>query len=164
MKKKIDIRSKASNKVRLIGSNEYVNATDDVLLTMGDMFKNSFEGEIRDWIQKKVIHRYKFAQKIDILYDGNTIVNDIKVLKNLKKIKEQGMKAMNNDFYDFLHLDCGSIAHFSKMGWIDCYPTISSLKEFFLRNEFGQRVLNHIPDWKTDTIDTVKQVEKELDI
>ncbi|MCF7795996.1 hypothetical protein K9M42_02785 [Patescibacteria group bacterium] len=164
MKKKIDIKSKASNKIRLIGSDEYVNATDDVLLSMGDMFKNNSEGEIRDWIQKKVIHVYKFAQKIDILYDGNTVINDIKILKNLRKIKRQGMEAMNDDFYDFLHLSCGSIAHFSKMGWISCYPTINSLKKFFIKNEFGKRVLNDIPNWKTDTINTVKKIEKELNI
>jgi hypothetical protein len=63
-----------------------------------------------------------------------------------------------------LHLSCGSIAHYNKQGWIDYYPTINHLKQFFIRNEYGSRVLHHIPQWHSDAISIVKEIEPLLGI
>jgi len=74
------------------------------------------------------------------------------------------MKKLTDYLYKFLSLSCGSIAHYNKYGWIACYPTVYDLKQFFRRNEFGQRVLRYIPIWKTDAQVIVKEVERELGI
>ena len=65
-------------------------------------------------------------------------------------------------FYEFLHLDCGSIAHYNIHGWIAEYPTLEHLKKFFRRNEFGRRVLDYIPYWHTDAKRIVEAIEIQL--
>ena len=74
------------------------------------------------------------------------------------------MKSMTKYLYQFLTLFCGPIAHYNMFGWIEEYPTVEDLKIFFMRNEFGQRVLNYIPNWNTDVYNIVTEIEKELDI
>jgi hypothetical protein len=65
-------------------------------------------------------------------------------------------------FYEFLHLNCGSIAHYNIHGWIHKYPTVEHLKKFFKQNEFGKPVREWIPKWKTDAIEIVKAIEQQL--
>lgn len=69
---------------------------------------------------------------------------------------------MSDYLYNFLHLACGSIAHFNKLGWIECYPTVDNLKQFFIKNEYGNRVSHQIPRWHTDAISIVEQIEYML--
>ena len=102
--------------------------------------------------------------KVDILFDGNSVWSKKKILRDIKRIKKYGMQKLTDYLYKFLSLSCGSIAHYNKWGWIACYPTIQDLRQFFRRNEFGQRVLNHLPVWKTDAITIVREVEQELGI
>ena len=67
-------------------------------------------------------------------------------------------------FYRFLHLCCGSIAHYDIYGWICHYPTVEDLRQFFLKNEYGERVLDYVPGWKTDTKRIVEQIEVILNV
>lgn len=97
--------------------------------------------------------------KADILFDGNGVYSKKKTIRDIKKVKKNGMQSMTNGLYRFLSLCCGSIAHYNKQGWIAEYPTIEDLREFFRYNEFGQRVLNHVPTWKTDVKEIVKEIE-----
>ena len=100
-----------------------------------------------------------------ILYDGNTVWSKNKILKNLKQIlRHNDMNYLSDYFYQFLSLSCGSIAHYNKQGWIEVYPTVQHLKNFFRENEFGQRVMNYLPIWKTDASIIVQEIEKELKI
>lgn len=69
---------------------------------------------------------------------------------------------LSDYFYEFLHLDCGSIAHYNKQGWVTEYPTVDDLKAFFKENEFGHRVLDDIPEWKTDAKRIVQTIEAKL--
>ena len=100
--------------------------------------------------------------KADILFDGNSVWSKKRIIKDIKRVKKGGMTKLTNHLYQFLHLCCGSIAHYNKYGWIDTYPTIEHLREFFRRNEFGQRVLDHVPHWKTDVKEIVKEIEDIL--
>ena len=100
----------------------------------------------------------------DILFSGNSVWSKKKIIRDIKKVKKYGMKKLSNYLYKFLSLSCGSIAHYNKYGWISTYPTISDLRNFFRRNEFGQRVLHHLPVWKTDVYRIVKAVEQELGV
>jgi len=102
--------------------------------------------------------------KADILFDGNSVWSKKKIIRDVKKVKKYGMKKLSNYLYKFLSLCCGSIAHYNKFGWISSYPTVQDLRNFFRRNEFGERVLNHLPIWKTDAQVIVKEVEQELGV
>ena len=102
--------------------------------------------------------------KADILFDGNSVWSKKKILRDIKKVKKYGMEKLSNYLYEFLSLSCGSIAHYNKFGWIATYPTIQDLKQFFRRNEFGQRVLNYLPAWNTDVQRIVREVEQELGV
>ena len=100
----------------------------------------------------------------DILYGGNSIWSNKKIIFSIRKIKKMGMMAMSPYLYEFLHLCCGSIAHYDRFGWINTYPEIADLKNFFRRNEFGEAVYSHIPGWKTDVKDIVLNILRELKI
>lgn len=119
--------------------------------------------------------------KVDILYDGNTVWGRKRIIRNLRKIMkegvlgyagyipmgsilrmpsmERGKPILSDYFYNFLN-SCGSIAHYNIAGWIAEYPTIDDLKEFFMKNEFGKRVLDYIPHWKTDAKRIVREIEE----
>lgn len=102
--------------------------------------------------------------KADILFDGNSIWSKKRILKDIKAVKKYGMAKLSDYLYKFLSLSCGSIAHYNKLGWIDCYPTINHLKLFFMKNEYGHRVLHQIPRWHTDAIIIVENIEQVLGI
>lgn len=102
--------------------------------------------------------------KADILFDGNSVWGKKKIIRDIKRVKNGGMEKLTNHLYQFLTLCCGSIAHFNKLGWIEAYPTVEHLRQFFQQNEYGQRVLNHIPYWGSDVNIIVKSIEEILEI
>ena len=102
--------------------------------------------------------------KIDIMLNGNSIWSKKRILKDIKIVKKYGMSKLSNYLYKFLSLSCGSIAHYNRYGWINSYPTISDLKNFFRHNEFGQRVINYLPMWNSDARIIVQEIEQELGI
>ena len=87
-----------------------------------------------------------------------------RILLYIKIVKKYLINNLINYLYKFLSFSCFSIAHYNKYGWIAAYPTISDLRMFFRRNEFGERVLNHIPVWKTDAQIIVREIEQVLGI
>jgi len=120
-----------------------------------------------------------------ILVNGNIVWSKKRILMNLRRIVE--LKRLYKDktphrhlvggvlylpaetdpvlskyFYEFLHLDCGSAAHYNIHGWIAEYPTLEDLKKFFKKNEFGHRVLDDIPSWHTDAKRIVEAIEIQL--
>jgi len=109
--------------------------------------------------------------KASILVNGNTVWSKDRILGNLERIMKHGTLYNENQkkppilsryFYQFLHLDCGSIAHYDIHGWIHKYPTLEHLKKFFKCNEFGKPVLEWIPKWHTDAIAIVQEIETRL--
>jgi len=123
--------------------------------------------------------------KATVMVNGNRVWSRKRILKNLKRIMEHGKlydkrkpkyypigsllkipaggkPILSNYFYEFLHLECGSIAHYNIQGWICMYPTLEHLKKFFLKNENGKRVLDSIPRWNTDVKRIVEAIEQQL--
>ena len=123
--------------------------------------------------------------KASILYNGNTVWSKNRIIRNLNRIIQHGVlynkqkprfipigsmlrmptigdTILSKYFYNFLHLCCGSIAHYDIRGWVATYPTVDDLKAFFKKNEYGKRVLDYIPRWKTDVIEIVKAIETLL--
>ena len=170
-------------KIRIYGDKMEVARTQSLLLTIPNLFALS-EGEarlkIQDFLEEHNI-------KADILYDGNTVWNKKRILANAKRIVEHGTLyngkkpayipigsmlrfpvvdecILSDYFYSFLNQDCGSIAHYNKQGWVTEYPTLDDLRQFFRKNEFGRRVRDDIPDWRTDTKRLVLELEKILGI
>lgn len=120
-----------------------------------------------------------------IMVNGNSVWSKKRILLNLRRIMElkqlyksrtPGRKlvagvlylpvktdpVLSHYFYEFLHLCCGSAAHYSIDGWIAQYPTLDDLKKFFKKNEFGKRVLDQIPSWHTDVYRIVEAIEIHL--
>ena len=86
-----------------------------------------------------------------ILYDGNSIWNVERLMKQFRKfIKYYDYEHFSKYLYEFFSLQCGSIAHFNKAGWFSTYPDKDSLKEFFRKNEYGAPVENYPPEWHYD--------------
>lgn len=140
------------------------------------------EGEARLKIQTLIDQE---RLKASISYDGNSVWSRDKIIRNLKQIIKAGtlyrtdqpryipigsmlripaggQPRLTKYFYNFLHLSCGSIAHYNIQGWIAEYPTVDDLRGFFLKNEFGERVLDHLPVWKTDAKKIVEEIERLL--
>jgi len=120
---------------------------------------------------QKAIDEHKV--KASILYDGNTVWSYDRVIRDFRRAlnsaprqlaqpaalvwpghpynyASSGEYGLTNYLYNFLSLECGSIAHFNKDGWIGTYPTKNDLRQFCKHNEFGQDILRHQPSWASD--------------
>ena len=175
------MRYEFNDKIIIIGNPREMIVAKRILNSIDkDVLK--IESKSRLEIQK-LIDNKKF--KGTIMYDGNSIWSYDRIIRNIEKIKKKGIlgyagyvsignmlrvpeytemrKPILSDYlYQFLSLSCGSIAHFNKAGWIAEYPTSKDLKEFFQRNEFGQRIYDYIPEWKTDAKRIVGEAERIL--
>jgi hypothetical protein len=143
------------------------------------------EGNARLRIQQVIDEEHLTAS---ILYKGNCIWSKTRIMRNLDLIIKRGTlygnkrvrwlkvggmltlpaapqdfkPLLSNYFYQFLHLNCGSAAHYDRAGWIGTYPTLDNLKKFFLKNEHGKRVIDWVPSWKTDVKAIVEAIEVKL--
>ena len=153
--------STVDTEVAIYGSKKQIEETENALQQflpdLSDLSEPKARLELQQLIDKHNI-------KATILFDGNCVWSKKKILRDIRKVKKNGMDKLSDYLYKFLSLSCGSIAHYNKFGWIEFYPTIEDLKQFFRRNEFGQRVLHSIPVWKTDVYQIVEEIEKELKI
>lgn len=167
--------------IRIIGGKKDVDKAEQCLKTIPDL-ESLEESKVRLVIQKLIEDN---DLKASILFDGNSVWNSKPIIANLRRIMVHGtlyngkkpryipigsmlrMPAvgeciLSDYFYDFLHLCCGSIAHYNKQGWVTEYPTVEDLKAFFMKNEFGHRVLDDIPGWETDVKRIVEMIMQEL--
>ena len=166
--------------IRLIGSKLEVEAAEEAL---NELDINLSEDKLRPEIQKLIEQR---KLKAAILYKGNSIWNRQRIIRNLKQIVKAGVlyreppgydqvgsmlrfpsrgrTRLTKYFYEFLHLCCGSIAHYNINGWVATYPTVEDLRGFFRKNEFGRRVLEDVPEWQTDVKIIVREIEDVLGI
>ena len=149
------------NRIAIYGNSQQVEETEIILQKNIPDLPTLSESQARLKLQETIDSE---NIKADILFDGNSVWSKKKILRDIRKVKKQGMQKLSNYLYQFLHLGCGSIAHYNKYGWISTYPTVSHLRQFFQRNEFGERVLYHLPTWKTDAQVIVKEIEQELGI
>lgn len=157
MMKKLDIDAR----VGIYGSKNEIETAEKSITALLPELPNMVERQARLTLQRLIDSK---KLKASILINGNSVYSYDRIIRDVKKVVKQGMPAMTDYLYKFLSLDCGSIAHYNKMGWIDTYPTVDHLKQFFKFNEFGNRVLNHLPLWKTDARRIVEEVESILNI
>jgi len=150
-----------NKRVTIYGSKKNCTQAEIILLKNLPQLPTLNESQARLQIQECIDHE---NIKASILFDGNSVWSKKKILRDVKKIKKYGMNKLTDYLYKFLSLSCGYIAHYNKHGWIACYPTLSHLKQFFRRNEFGERVLDHLPVWNSDAQRIVREVEKELGV
>jgi len=163
-----------------MGSKKEVEAAEVAVKTIQGL-EDLSESKARLEIQKLIDEQ---SLKATILFDGNTVWSKNRILRNLEEIIKHGTLynkkkpryipigsmlrmpvvgdcILSDYFYHFL-TDCGSIAHYNKQGWVTEYPTLEDLKEFFKHNEYGRRVLDDIPCWKTDAKLIVEAIEAHL--
>jgi len=150
------------HKIAVYGSSKDIEIATQLLDTLK---LTGTEGVDRTLIQE-VIDSNNI--KADILYDGNgvwsykKVIRDFKRALNSKPCQESeygsGDYSLTDYLYRFLHLCCGSIAHYNKYGWIGTYPAKTDLRGFILNNEFGRNVYDYQPLWKRDC----KRITAEL--
>jgi hypothetical protein len=168
-------------KIRIIGSKKDVELAEKAVKAISGI-DTMAEPEARLKIQEVMDNQ---SLKADILFDGNGVTSLTRIIRNLNQIIEHGTLydrnrprlipigsmlrmpsvgdcILSDYFYEFLHLDCGSIAHYNKQGWVCEYPTLDDLKAFFKKNEYGERVLDDIPEWKIDAKRIVVAIEAKL--
>lgn len=149
------------NRVAIYGNKQSIEQAEIILLKNIPQLPTLTESQARLKLQEVIDHE---NIKADILFDGNSVWSKKKILRDIKKVKKHGMNKLTDYLYKFLSLSCGSIAHYDKFGWIATYPTIQDLRQFFRRNEFGQRVLNYLPIWNSDAQAIVRNIERELGV
>jgi len=112
----------------------------------------------------------KYHLTATIMINGNAVWSKDRILQNLERIIKHGTLYNENDkppvlsqyFYQFLYLQCGSIAHTDVFGWVSRYPTLEALKKFFKQNEFGKPVRDWIPPELSDARAIVQAIEQQL--
>jgi len=154
-------------KITYYGSEKEISEAIAVLKQQKNL-ESMKESEARLIIQRLIDEH---GLKASILVNGNTVWSKDRILSNLEQILKHGIlynedqskpPILSHYFYQFLSLDCGSIAHYDIHGWIHRYPTIEHLKKFFKQNEFGKRVLDWIPPEHTDARAIVQAIEMRL--
>lgn len=142
-------------KISFYGSKKEIPKVEE-LLNKIDLTGREFDD--RNTLQR-FIDENKIT-KVDILYDGNTIVSKDRIVNEFIKILKKGkLEGMSDYFYKFLHLYCGSSAHYNKQGWIYEYNNSSEdLINFFLKDERGTNVLRYQPRWKADCINISREI------
>lgn len=155
------------NKITYYGSEKDIQKAIETLKKVKSL-RTSDEGTARLKIQKLIDDQ---GLKASILINGNTVWSRKRILKNLRRILNHGTlynedqdkpPILSHYFYEFLHLCCGSIAHYDIHGWIHKYPRVEDLKKFFMKNEWGKRVRDNIPTWNTDVKVIVEDIERVL--
>jgi hypothetical protein len=133
-----------TTQLRVIGLRGRVEAFEKYALKYNNFLNCGTFTEVHS---RKLIQEYLDKgdhYKLTVLINGNSVVSNTPLLKSLKAIvAANDMEKMNEELYHFFSLYCGSIAHFNRQGWIATYPTVSALKGFFKRNEFGQDILSY---------------------
>jgi hypothetical protein len=153
-------RYEKDTRITIYGSGKEINIAESALDVIADLPALD-EPKARILIQA-VIDGYKV--KASICFSGNSVWSKTRLIRDVKRIKAKGMNEMSDYFYRFVSLVCGSIAHYDLNGWISVYPSISDLRNFFRKNEFGNRVIDQIPNWHTDVKLIVAEIEKILGI
>lgn len=155
------------SKITYFGSEKDIAKAVETLKKYRSLTRSS-EKTVRLRIQRIID---KHGLKATILVNGCTVWSRKRILTNLRKImkhrtlynpEQDKPPILSHYFYEFLHQCCGSIAHYDIHGWIHKYPTIEHLKKFFRKNELGKRVLDWIPDRKTDVKAIVEAIEQKL--
>ena len=149
------------SRIAIYGNKQNIEQAEIILLKNVPELPSLSESQARLKLQGVIDNENIRA---DILFGGNSVWSKKKILRDIRKVKKQGMEKLSDYLYKFLSVTCGSIAHYNKHGWIECYPTIHDLRQFFMSNEFGERVLNHLPIWNTDAQQIVKSIEEELGV
>lgn len=148
-------------RISIYGSNKEITIAEEIITAKLPELPNMDERQARIALQRLIDNK---KIKASILINGNSVWSYDRIIKDIKKVKKNEMQAMSKYLYSFLHLATGSIAHYSLPGWVETYPTIEHLKQYFRQNEFGQRVLTYIPRWKTDAIRIIEEIERILNI
>lgn len=169
------------NKIEFYGNKRAVEKTQRIIATIKDV-EHIPEPMLRIAIQD-LIDQHNLRANITL--NNNQVWSKKRILINLRRIMETGRlygekepgrhlvagvmwlpiqtdPVLSKYFYEFIHLDCGSIAHYDIHGWIAEYPTLEKLKKFFKKNELGYRVLDYIPSWHTDAKLIVEAIETLL--
>jgi len=127
------------------------------------------ETEARLKIQQ-LLDQYKL--RATILVNDNPVWSKKRIIRNVLRINKIGTlyNAKNQSkppilsqyFYQFLYLECGSVAHYDIYGWTHKYPTILHLRKFFKSNEFGEQVSDFVSTHGADVINIVAAIENLL--
>ena len=155
--KKLDI----DNRVAIYGSQKEISTTAELITALLPELPTMAEPKARLALQD-LIDLKKLTT--DILFDGNSVWSKDRLIRDIRKVVKNGMNSMTDYLYKWLSLQAGSIAHYNKSGWIDVYPTINHLKKFFLRNEYGRRVKEHVNNRFADSYLIVCEIEQILKI
>lgn len=123
------------------------------------------------WSRKKITRNLQRIIDRGQLY-GNKRVQWVRVVPRntednatmacLPKVEKGFKPILSAYFYNFIISCCGSEAHYSRAGWIGIYPTVTDLKRFFMRNEKGKSVAEFVPEWKSDAVTIVADIERML--
>jgi len=149
------------NRIALYGTKKEIDSAEQLIISQLQELPQMDERQARLALQRLIDSK---KIKASILFEGNSVWSYDRVIRDIRKVVKNGMNSMTDYLYKWLTLSAGSIAHYSLSGWVETYPTIQHLKQFFKCNEFGSRVLTHIPAWKTDTIRIVEEIEHILEI
>lgn len=138
-------------KISLFGSKVNIDKMKELLSTI-----NITGDEKTDRLTIQNLIDKNKANNISVLYNGNIVWSFDKTIRDFKKILNNGMDAMTNHLYNFLSLETGNIAYFDKAGWINHYPTIYDLKEYFTKSQYftntgyNQPAKDFVPQWASD--------------
>lgn len=152
----------AGFRMRIRCSSEKIGLKVHQFVATSSQVKISNEYRLREYMS---ILAGELKGKDFILIDGNNLYNTARLIKDFKAlIADYRVEKFTDYLYHFFTLRCGSIAHYDKVGWFNCYDSVEALKKFFIRNEYGVPVLGSRPLWDYDATIAQKQMTELLGV
>jgi hypothetical protein len=115
---------------------------------------------------------------------SSTNCDESKIVRSIERVlSNRNIDLLTKEAYTFIHLYCGSIAHFSLEGWKHTYRDLRDFINFFLvRNEYGcclvdppefmnltqknrhiiQEIVSVCQDHREQIVDEINQREAEI--
>lgn len=136
------------NKIRIVGDHNQIQRGMELFK---DIDQSKPEAKNRCIIQD-IIDTHNF--KGTVLYNGNIVWPYKMTVRAFNTLfNEYDMHYFSDFLYKFMHLNCGTIAHYNKQWWIQQYPDPVDVKNLLLNAS--------IPSRKSDVkqiVDTVSQL------
>jgi len=141
---------KNNKRIKIYGSNSILEEEKSIIDSLP---LTGNEGKDRLIIQQCIDDK---GIKSNILYDGNTVLPFNKIVNEYRKLQKDGtLTKMSERMYNFFHLHCGDIAHYSISGYRANYNnSLKQLESQILSQE------QFVPGWHTD----LDKIFKELKI
>jgi hypothetical protein len=141
------MKTEFNSRIKVFGTDQEVA---DTIVVLTDNASRFIGGEVPDrLVLQELIEKHNLTASI--VYQGNTVTPLTKTINDLKAVIDSNdMNVMSDQLFNVFIFRCGAKRYDTRQKFIEQYPTVQSLARFFRKNEFGENIIYHVPNWNSD--------------